>query len=214
MSAQAICYIFGAGERVGVPAAAVGDYVIAADGGLAYAEACGITPDLVVGDFDSLPEPPTGYANTVVLPMEKDDTDMVAALRHGWARGYRLFHIYGGTGGRLDHTLANIQCLADIAERGGRGVLFERETKITAICNESIAFPSTARGTISVFCHSQTATGVYERGLQYALEDATLKNTYPLGISNAFVGKESMISVAQGTLVILFPRDVLEAVCE
>ena len=57
---------------------------------------------------DSLREAPRG-GEIVRLPAEKDDTDMVAALRLGLARGYRDFRLYGAAGGRIDHTIANLQ---------------------------------------------------------------------------------------------------------
>lgn len=205
------CYILGAGERFDPPQMPdTGDFIIAADGGYAYAMALGLTPSLVVGDFDSLPEPPSSGVDTIVLPQEKDDTDMVAALWEGWQRGFRRFAIYGGTGGRLDHTLANIQCLADIACRGGRGFLFDQDTVITAIHDSGIAFPANAAGTVSVFSFTETATGVFETGLKYPLTDATLRNTYPIGVSNAFTGIPASISVGSGTLVIIYPKNIKE----
>ncbi len=213
-----ICYIFGAGEHYGPPPVPTsGDLVIAADGGLIYLEHHDLAPDLVVGDFDSLPKKPTSGVKTVVLPKEKDDTDMVAALREGKNRGYRMFHIYGGTGGRLDHTLANIQCIADLAQKGFQGYLFDRDTVITAIHNrdmvinndnDKITFPATARGTVSAFAHTELCAGVYERGLKYPLTDATLTNTYPLGVSNEFTGVNSEISVREGTLIVIYPRRI------
>lgn len=135
---------------------------------------------------------------------------MIAALREGWRRGFRIFHIYGGTGGRIDHTLANIQCIANLARCGGRGYLFDRDVVITAIYNGSIAFPALSKGTVSVFCHSETATGVFERGLKYPLANATLRNTHPLGISNEFKGLPSSISVQSGTLVSIYPKNIQE----
>lgn len=223
-----ICYIFGAGEHYGPPPVpASGDLIIAADGGLTYLEQHGLVPDLVVGDFDSLPKIPQSGVNTIVLPKEKDDTDMVAALREGKNRGYRVFHIYGGTGGRLDHTLANIQCIADLAQKGFQGYLFDRDTVITAIHNsdtaahsndtaipngdtaihnDKITFPASAHGTVSAFAHTEICTGVYERGLKYPLTDATLKNTYPLGVSNEFIGVNSEISIREGTLIVIYPK--------
>lgn len=205
-----ICYIIGAGEHFDAPPPAKpDDLVIAADGGYAYMTAQGLKMDLVLGDFDSLGAPPSGD-NITVLPQEKDDTDMVAAIRTGWQRGFRTFHIYGGTGGRLDHTLANIQCIADIADRGGRGYLFDRDTVITALKDGIITFPASAKGTLSAFAHTDTATGVYEKGLKYPLTDATLRSTYPVGISNEFTGVPASVSVGQGTLIIIYPKDTQE----
>lgn len=211
MKTQQICHLFGAGEyHDPPPAPESGDFIIAADGGLLHCQRYNIIPDLVVGDFDSLAEPPTGNQETIVLPQEKDDTDMVAALREGWQRGFRIFHLYGGTGGRLDHTLANIQCIADLAIRGGRGYLFEKDTTITAIHNNQINFPASSKGMVSAFSHSETAVGVYESGLKYPLTNATLKNTYPLGISNEFTGIASRISVQTGTLIVIYPKNTKE----
>lgn len=204
------CFIFGAGVRCGPPPMpGPGDFVIAADGGYRYVLAQKLQADLLVGDFDSLEDPPAHLA-TLRLPQEKDDTDMAAALKAGWERGYRTFRIYGGTGGRPDHTLANIQCLAGLARRGGRGFLYDRYCVITAVHNGSASFPAGAQGTISVFAHTDTAAGVWESGLKYSLSGATLANTYPLGVSNEFTGVASRICVESGTLMLMYPHAVRE----
>ena len=75
-----------------------------------------------VGDFDSLGQVPEGE-NIVRHPVMKDDTDMMLAVKLGLERGYTRFHIYGGMGGRTDHTIANIQTLAYIAGRGASAFL-------------------------------------------------------------------------------------------
>ena len=94
-------YIVGAGEISGkelvIPS---GAFVIAADAGLKHLEAINIVPDLIVGDFDSLGEIPSGE-NVVYHKPEKDDTDMLLAVREALNRGARTIIIYGGLGGRL-----------------------------------------------------------------------------------------------------------------
>lgn len=205
------CYILGAGEACGAPPQpGPSDLVIAADGGYALACAWGLPVNLAIGDFDSLPGGPPKGIPTTLLPQAKDDTDMLAALRAGEARGFHAFHIYGGTGGRLDHTLANIQCLCGLAMRGRRGYLYDRDTVITAIHGGKIAFAAGAQGTVSVFAHTDQATGVYLQGLVYPLTDATLKNDYPLGVSNAFMGQASSIAVGAGTLVVIYPASAAD----
>ena len=211
MENKNICYIFGAGEHHGPPPSNTKEgYVIAADGGYNYVKQNGIRADMLVGDFDSLDEMPT-HDNIHVLPQEKDDTDMIAAIRAGLERGCRIFHIYGGTGGRLDHTLANIQCIASLAAHGARGFLHSRDTIITAIKDTGITFPAGCVGTISVFAHSDTASGVWESGLKYPLSDATLRNSYPLGVSNEFTGAPASVRVHSGTLIIIYPKTIQEA---
>ena len=210
MKNKKVCCIFGAGEYYGnPPELSDAQFVIAADGGYEYLRHHELRADLIIGDFDSLAEVPQ-HDNVRMLPTEKDDTDMFAAIRAGIDEGCGVFHIYGGTGGRLDHTLANIQCIAGLAGEGMRGFLHDRDTVITAIKDSAICFPAECRVTISVFAHSDTAEGVCECGLKYPLTGAVLRNNYPLGISNEFIGAPACIEVRSGTLIIIYPQNVQE----
>ena len=200
-----ICYIVGAGENFGLDFyVRPEDYVIAADGGLEYLYERGVAPNLIIGDFDSLEKKPD-HANIITLEGEKDDTDTLAAVREGVARGYDIFCIYCGTGGRFEHTIANIQTLGFLAENGKRGYLVERNSALTVISNGSICFDDSYTGYISVFSYSDTAIGVSIKGLKYELKDATLTNTFPVGTSNEFIGVRSIICVKNGMLLIVFP---------
>ena len=202
-----ICYIVGAGENYGLDfTPSANDLVIAADAGIRCLEECGITANLVIGDFDSLNDIPT-HPNTMALSPEKDDTDMLAAVKEAIRAGYSDFHIYCGMGGRIDHTIANLQVLAHLSENGMRGFLFGKDSVITAITNQTITFDKIPSGYDSVFSHTEKSEGVYLRGLKYELTDAVLTNTFPLGVSNEFIGKESSISVGSGTLLIVFPKE-------
>ena len=196
-----ICYIVCALPQSHAFAPNPGDLVIAADGG--YAQLGGVHADLVVGDFDSLGFVPAGE-HVVRHPAEKDDTDTMLAARIGLERGYRAFVLLGGVGGRLDHTLANIQTLAFLRENGARAALLGEAETITLIQNESLRFRAGLAGIVSVFSFGAVASGVYERGLAYALADATLTDTNPLGVSNAFTGAAAEISVQNGRLVVLY----------
>jgi len=196
-----ICYIVCALPQNHKLSPAPGDLVIAADGG--YAHLNGIHADLVVGDFDSLGFIPAGES-VVRHPAEKDDTDTMLAARIGLARGYRAFVLLGGVGGRLDHTLANIQTLAFLRENSARAALRGEGETITFLQNEALHFRAGMSGIISVFSFGAVAKGVYERGLAYALTDATLTDTNPLGVSNAFTGESAEVSVRQGRLVVLY----------
>ncbi len=201
MNETPICYIVCALPQRHTFSPESRDLVIAADGG--YAQLGGIHPDLVVGDFDSLGYVPENES-VVRHPAEKDDTDTMLAARIGLARGYRAFLLLGGVGGRLDHTLANIQTLAFLRENGAHAALMSEDETITLIQNESLRFRAGLNGTISVFSFGERALGVYERGLAYALNDATLLDTNPLGVSNAFTGEAAFLSVREGRLVVLY----------
>lgn len=206
---NSICYIVGAGDNYGLDFTPTSnDFVIAADAGIRYLEQCDITADLVIGDFDSLDGTPT-HPNTTTLSAEKDDTDMLAAVREGIEAGYTNFHIYCGMGGRIDHTLANIQVLAYLSQNNMQGFLFGKDSVITAITNRKLSFDQIPSGYISVFSYTEKSEGVYLRGLKYELDNAVLTNTFPLGVSNEFIGKESSISVDNGMLLIVLPRKAI-----
>ena len=204
MSRDGTCYIVGAGtfyDRGFAPGAE--DFVIAADGGYRTLLERGTPMDLVVGDFDSMGVRPD-HPKVVDLPVEKDDTDTMAAIRLGWDRGYRTFRLYGGTGGRVDHTLANLQSLVWLSTRGGRGFLVGENWTAAAITDGSMDFPADRRGTLSVFCQGDRAEGVTLEGLKYPLKDAVLTCDFPLGVSNSFTGVESRVSVEKGTLLLVW----------
>lgn len=201
-----ICYVVGAGEDYGIAfRKEPGDYVIAVDAGLRYVEKLGVEPDLVIGDFDSLQYIPS-YPNVRRLNAEKDDTDMGVGIQEGIRAGYTVFRIYGGTGGRIDHTLGNLQLLAGLAERGMQVFLYDKENVVTAITDSGLCFGAVPEGYISVFSYSPRSEGVTLHGLKYRLENAVVTNTFPIGVSNEFIGLESSIRVEKGTLVVVFPR--------
>ena len=197
-------YIVGAGdiseESLSLP---IGAFVIAADAGLKHLRHAGIVPDLIVGDFDSLGETPSG-TNVISHAPEKDDTDMLLAVREALSRKAETIVIYGGLGGRLDHEYANIQTLAFIANSGARGYLVGRGNVCTVIKNGGLAFGKGMRGTISVFCHGSRAESVDLTGLKYPLKAYTLTNDYPLGVSNEFTGKPSTVSVQNGLILVIW----------
>mgnify|MGYP000591586272 CR=1 FL=1 len=137
------CVIFGAGEYYEGPAPAIekGMLAIAADGGLDHMRAMGLSPDFVIGDFDSLSGDVPDSDRSVRLPPQKDDPDLLSALKVGWSRGAREFHIYGALGGRIDHTIANMQLMALLASHGGIGYLYGDGSIVTAIADWGAGVP-------------------------------------------------------------------------
>ena len=198
------CAIFCAAGFDGLLETTENAIVIAADGGLVHTDALGITPQVVLGDFDSLGYTPEG-AN--VFPVEKDDTDAMLAVRKGLELGCDRFLLYGSLDGpRLDHTVANFQTLQFLADRGATGYLIGKDHIVTIIKNGSLAFPATATGIVSVFCMGSDAKGVTIEGLQYGLENGTLTPGFPLGVSNHFIGTASHIAAKNGSLLVIYDR--------
>ena len=180
------------------------DFVIAADGGLEHTKKLGITPDEILGDFDSLGFTPEG-AN--VFPVEKDDTDAMLAARKGLELGFRDFLFYGSLDGpRLDHTIANFQTLQFLADNGATACLVGRDYIITVIKDGSISFGEHAKGIFSLFCLGHDAHGVTIEGLHYPLENGTLTPGFPLGVSNHFTGKPATVTVKDGSLLAMWDR--------
>ncbi len=181
------------------------DHIIAADGGLRHTRQLGLTPDEILGDFDSLGFTPEGAR---VFPVEKDDTDAMLAVRRGLALGYREFMLYGSLDGpRLDHTVANFQTLQFLCDHGAFGCLMGLTTAAAVVKDGSLSFPAGCRGTISVFCMGPDAHGVTLQGLYYPLEKGTLTAGFPLGVSNHFTGKEASVTVEEGSLLVIWEKE-------
>lgn len=200
-----ICVIFGAGnefpDKIELPEGNV--VIIAADGGMKKLGELGITPDHAIGDLDSLDNAPYSV-DFRKLPHIKDTTDMYEAVKIGLSLGCSEFHIYGGTGGRLDHTLANIQLAAELSAKGKKINIYGSGYVITAVTNGKITLPCRESGYVSVFAHSDICAGVTIKGLFYEIENAELRNTFALGVSNEFSGKKAEITVKRGTLCIYY----------
>ena len=198
------CFIFAAGSFYGLrERPAPGDFVIAADAGYRICQKENLRPDLLLGDFDSM-EPPADLTHVRRLPVEKDDTDTLAALKAGLEQGCDAFFIYGGTGGkRLDHTLANVQSLLFLRRRGARGFLFDDDFIWTVMENEALTVARTVEwGLFSAFCLGDRAEGVDEEGFQYPLKNAVLTPDVPLGVSNHILESEARITVRNGALAV------------
>ena len=200
-----ICYIVGAMSLSMSlrPYPAPGDYAIAADRGYDSLMAFGVQPDLVVGDFDSLGHTPS-HPNVIQLPAEKDDTDMIFALRKGLELGYRRFVLLGGVGGRVEHTYANLQLLDWLTTQGAQGFLVGEKTAATALRDGELVFPQSMSGYLSVFCNSGSAEGVTLEKLKFPLSEHTLTGTFPLGVSNEFIGESARVAVKSGSLILIW----------
>lgn len=179
------------------------DFLIAADGGLRHTQALLLSPNAVVGDFDSLGYVPEGAA---VYPVEKDDTDSMLAIRMGLERGCRTFYLYGALdGSRLDHTVANFQALKFLRDHGARGFLIGNHQIVTLIEDETLQFSEACRGDVSVFAYGGDAE-VSLSGLYYPLESGKLTPAFPLGVSNHFTGAPAAVSAQKGSLLVIWSR--------
>lgn len=180
-------------------------FIICADGGTEYALAEGIIPDLVIGDFDSykgiLPED----IPRIVLPEEKDDTDTHYCVKYAMDKGFDDITVYGGLGGRFDHSVSNLQTLRYAAENGCTIRLVSSGNTVFVITGSIVL--SKQPSYVSVFALSDICTGVTIRGAAYEVENAVFTGSFPIGTSNEFNGDTMEISVGSGTLAVILSEE-------
>ena len=196
------CMLVGAAEIYGTPKKACGDFVIAADGGYDRLSQIGVVPDLLIGDLDSLTAVPQG-TEIIRHPVKKDETDMHLAFLEGYRRGYRSFSIFGGTGGRLDHTLANISLMISAKDKGAVCTLFGEGFIAYVLHNEKRVIKGDRGMGVSIFAVNGEARGVSVRGLLYEASDITLRESFALGVSNARLECDGEIEVEAGYLLVV-----------
>ena len=158
------CVIFGGGQ-IGDPEQIKNlvrqeDYLICADSGYRHCVQLGFSPQLVLGDFDSYAGVVQSDCELLRYPIEKDDTDTMLAVKQALQRGYERLVLVGMLGGRLDHTLANIQTLVYAVEHGAAAQIIDSSCCITVIKGGQTAqIPYQQGFHFSVFCHSDCASG-------------------------------------------------------
>lgn len=179
------------------------DYVICADSGYDTAIKSDISPDLLIGDFDSINVIPENVSR-ITLPVEKDVTDSVAAFNEGVKQGYNEFVLFGGTGGRNEHTLANISLMANASRKGIDFTIIDEKHIFRSITNSWVKIKKQENQQISVFAYGNIADGVTLKGLFYPLKCFSLDPfDGALGTSNHIVDEYGEITVKKGTLVII-----------
>lgn len=178
------------------------DYIIACDNGLELVNRFNLKPDLLIGDFDSLDIVPTEF-KTIRLNPVKDTTDIYEGIIEGKKLGYKLFYLYGCLGNRIEHTLANIQIIYSLKKEGLEGFLIENDTILRIVHNEKVALPSSLFGYISVFSISENSI-LSLKNLKYELSEVTINNMFPIGIDNEFIGKEAIVDVKEGYILLIY----------
>ena len=197
------CLIISGGDFSPLPAPGEDCYVIACDRGYRCALRCGIKPDLLVSDFDSFDGEIDESVAVRRYPVKKDDTDTLLAVRAALELGFREAELYCALGGRLDHTLANLQTAVFAAERGMDLRILSEDTEVRALRGGTLRLPRRVGFSLSVFSALGEARGVSLRGTEYTLENASLSGAYPLGVSNGWAEDEAEISVKEGVLLLV-----------
>ena len=180
------------------------DYVICADGGLDTALRYGVKPDLFIGDFDSLEGEVPENLETVRLQVEKNDTDLMAAVREGMKRGYRDFLLLGVMGGeRCDQSYASFCVLQYLTHQGCRASIEGDNCRIFLLSGGRLVLSGQKGRTVSVFPFGGSGCEVSYEGLKYPLTKYVLSSDSPLGVSNVVLEDKAEITVHNGDALII-----------
>jgi thiamine pyrophosphokinase len=200
-----ICHIVGAGDFAPhLLKKQKGDLLIAADAGFLSLKDSSANIDLAIGDWDSLGSAPESVPSKV-LPKVKDDTDTLAAVKHGLFMGYRRFHLYGALGGkRFSHSLANLQTLSFLQERGAQGKIIDENCTVSLLTEGEYSF-SLSETTFSLFSFQGEAV-VSVSGAKYPLSAHPLTPSFPLGVSNEGEGASTRIQIHSGRVFLVIEK--------
>jgi thiamine pyrophosphokinase len=184
-----------------------GDFFIFCDDGLRHAESLGVTPSLIVGDFDScdaeLLSKWSNRCEIIRLPREKDDTDTLFAVKLAVERGYSDFILLGAMGGRFDHALGNVSILLYLNGLGKKALIVDDYSVMKVVGREPLYIEDNC-SYFSVMTVAGDVSGVNIKNAKYPLENASLKADFQLGISNEVLpGKTAEVSVEQGRVLVV-----------
>ncbi len=207
MDNEKICAIISGGEYAPMEGIEECALTIACDRGYVHARRAGVHPDIILGDFDSYSGALPDGTEILRLPVEKDDTDTMSAVRGALERGYRRIRIYCALGGRLDHLYANIQAGAFAAAHGARAELIGGNAHIYVLPGGEITLPYRQGWSLSVFAVTDEVRGVSITGAKYPLSDAVITNTFPIGTSNEWLPGEAVtVRAEKGIYAVMLCR--------
>ena len=177
------------------------DFAIYCDSGLRHMDGLQVRPSLIVGDFDSH-EDPHMDVETITLPVAKDDTDSVYAMREGIERGYSDFLLIGCVGERLDHTLVNVYILSSLENKGCHGMIVDDYSEMEIVSSHAEVpdcFPF-----FSLVALEGEVRGVTIKNAKFEIENATISPDYQYATSNEpLPGKTAEITVEDGRLLLI-----------
>lgn len=187
------------------------DYILCADGGLRHAKHIGVIPNSVIGDFDSINKESMDFIHQNKIPMEKfpaekDETDTELALRVILELGYKDVTIVGGTGSRLDHTLANIFLLRKLLSYNAAGRIMNNNNTVYLV-NKELVLEKREGYFISILPINSDGVKVTLEGFYYPLKDQRIDFGSTLGVSNVITKESGIISVLQGEAIVIEAKD-------
>ena len=188
-----------------------GDLIIAADAGYLTAKRMGITPNILLGDFDTLGEEniPDGV-ECLRVPAEKNDTDTQLAVSVATERGAEEITIIGGLSGRIDHTLSTLAILEDLWERKENRIyatLTDGKNRVRFIRNSGTILPRSQYRYFSLIAADETVKGITLEGCKYPLKNGRISRRHQWAVSNEIVGNCALVEIKRGGAWIIESMD-------
>lgn len=187
------------------------ELVLCVDSGARHCRKLQVTPDFLIGDFDSISEDDfsaLAEAGVPIIryPAEKDMTDSELAVQTACDRGCKSVILLGAIGSRLDHSLSNLFLLKKMADLNVEGMIANEYNEVMLI-NGSITLEREEGTFITLLPLAGSAKGVTTEGLYFPLADATLEVGSSWGVSNKFADNVATVTVKEGYLLVIKSRD-------
>lgn len=184
------------------------DYIICADGGVDKIIPIGTIPDLIIGDFDSSKN--YDYfknTETVTLQTQKDDTDTMHCAAEAVKRGFTDIVFLGATGGRLDHTLANLSVLLYLQKNGANGKIVDKFNEVSLLGKGKNILRNVKGKTVSVMPFACFTATLSYKGMFYPMENKSVNADFPYTISNIAVDDDAEIFLHSGTALLIISNE-------
>lgn len=187
------------------------DMIVCADGGGEYVLKCGLVPDVLIGDFDSIKTSQYdkikgSEVKIIKYPKEKDYTDTELAVNYAVEAGAQEIIMLGSLGSRIDHSLANILYLVKLTDKGIKACIVDQNNTIY-ITKDSIELEGVPGDLLSLLPVGGDVTGITTKNLKYALHDSTIKLGDTVGVSNVFQSTNAKVKIKNGYLLVIKSHD-------
>jgi len=187
------------------------DFIICADGGTRHALALGLTPNLVIGDMDSIQNDQWQRLQTLgvaveLFPRDKNETDLELAINRAIELEPREIVIVAGLGGRLDQTIGNIALLTDL-QLATFNVRLDDGVEEMFFCRDQVQVQGRSGDIVSLIPWGNPVRGVQTQGLKWILDNETLYPEKTRGISNEMLSESANIKISSGNLLIIHTRN-------
>lgn len=180
------------------------DFVICADGGADQLIGSGIVPDLLIGDMDSsLHYKEFENVKMELLPVKKDDSDTMYCVKRALEMGFDNFMLLGATGGRIDHTLANLSVLLYLQSRNAKGVIADEYSQVWLLKSGDNVIRNAKGRMISVIPFACDRACLTYRGMEYQMKQKEVMTEYPYTISNVGIEDEVIVTVHSGRALLV-----------